>query len=36
VILFTNEAFDRLSRRIEELKAEKIDIEKKQRILNKK
>jgi hypothetical protein len=36
VILFTNEAFDRLSKRIEELIAEKIDIERKQEIMEKK
>ena len=36
VILFTNEIFNRLAKRIEELKIEKIDIEKKQKILTRK
>ena len=35
-IMFTNEIFHRLSKRIEELKVEKIDIEKKQKNLTRK
>ena len=35
-IMFTHEIFNRLARRIEELKQEKIDIQKKQKILTRK